>query len=141
MAQRLLSRASFQPWNQSPRRNSNIEWGLNTGPVSTGRSSVLPNQKESADDSDRAGNNDDEGTSSVSSASGRTRRIACDVCRERKVRCDRGHPQCGRCNRLGHHCSYTVFRRMSTLDVPQALLKLHSRLGEQAHSRTLGRQS
>lgn len=39
------------------------------------------------------------------------KRIACDICRGRKVRCDRIHPVCGRCQRLGHKCEYTTHRK------------------------------
>ncbi|KAI8630514.1 fungal-specific transcription factor domain-containing protein [Xylariaceae sp. FL1651] len=33
-------------------------------------------------------------------------RLACDVCRDRKVRCDREWPRCGRCARIGDVCGY-----------------------------------
>jgi hypothetical protein len=32
----------------------------------------------------------------------RTKRIACVVCRRRKLRCDGVKPSCGTCSRLGH---------------------------------------
>lgn len=62
-----------------------------------------------------------------------TKRIACDICRERKVRCDRSQPCCGRCSRLGHRCKYTVSKRQDAsnkLDVSQALSTLSARLGK-----------
>lgn len=60
------------------------------------------------------------------------KRLACDGCRERKVRCDRQHPSCGRCARLGHNCNYSGPSKQaaSKLDWSQLLLTLHSRLSE-----------
>ncbi|KAK2800158.1 hypothetical protein FQN49_008935, partial [Arthroderma sp. PD_2] len=36
----------------------------------------------------------------------RPKRIACVVCRKRKLRCDGTKPSCGNCSRLGHECAY-----------------------------------
>ena len=41
------------------------------------------------------------------------KRIACLVCRKRKLRCDGIRPSCGNCSRLGHDCGYTDVRRKS----------------------------
>ncbi|KAF9884964.1 hypothetical protein FE257_000874 [Aspergillus nanangensis] len=60
-------------------------------------------------------------------------RLACDVCRERKVRCDRGHPKCGRCTRLGNRCTYygrKNYRRTIELDLPRHLAELQDRLSK-----------
>lgn len=43
----------------------------------------------------------------------RPKRIACVICRKRKLRCDGGKPSCGTCRRLGHDCSYDEVRRKS----------------------------
>lgn len=61
-----------------------------------------------------------------------SRRIACDICRGRKVRCDRVHPVCGRCRKLGHKCGYTAHRKPDTVkpNISQALISLHERLGK-----------
>lgn len=63
---------------------------------------------------------------------GSGKRLACDNCRERKVRCNREQPVCGRCSRLGHGCRYTTPAKhnASQTDVSQLLLTLHSRLAQ-----------
>ncbi|KAJ6089725.1 hypothetical protein N7467_004941 [Penicillium canescens] len=43
----------------------------------------------------------------------RPKRIACVVCRRRKLRCDGRRPSCGTCSRLGHDCSYDEVRKKS----------------------------
>ncbi|KAJ6171067.1 hypothetical protein N7470_000134, partial [Penicillium chermesinum] len=43
----------------------------------------------------------------------RPKRIACVVCRRRKLRCDGKRPSCGTCSRLGHECSYDEVRKKS----------------------------
>ncbi|KAG0135364.1 fungal-specific transcription factor domain-containing protein [Tuber indicum] len=43
----------------------------------------------------------------------RPKRIACIVCRKRKLRCDGSKPSCGTCARLGHDCAYDEIRRKS----------------------------
>ncbi|KAF7118203.1 hypothetical protein CNMCM5793_007604 [Aspergillus hiratsukae] len=43
----------------------------------------------------------------------RTKRIACVVCRRRKLRCDGKKPSCGTCSRLGHECAYDEVRKKS----------------------------
>ncbi|KAI5800097.1 fungal-specific transcription factor domain-containing protein [Geopyxis carbonaria] len=43
----------------------------------------------------------------------RPKRIACVVCRKRKLRCDGLRPSCATCSRLGHECAYDEVRRKS----------------------------
>ncbi|KAF3893762.1 Binuclear zinc transcription factor [Trichophyton interdigitale] len=43
----------------------------------------------------------------------RPKRIACVVCRKRKLRCDGAKPSCGNCSRLGHDCAYNEVRKKS----------------------------
>lgn len=43
----------------------------------------------------------------------RPKRIACVVCRKRKLRCDGNKPSCGSCARLGHDCAYNEVRKKS----------------------------
>ncbi|PGH18548.1 hypothetical protein AJ79_00327 [Helicocarpus griseus UAMH5409] len=43
----------------------------------------------------------------------RPKRIACVICRRRKLRCDGNKPSCGTCSRLGHDCAYDEVRKKS----------------------------
>lgn len=43
----------------------------------------------------------------------KTKRIACVICRKRKLKCDGSKPKCGTCARLGHNCAYDEIRRKS----------------------------
>ena len=66
----------------------------------------------------------------------RPKRIACVVCRKRKLRCDGKRPSCGTCSRLGHDCAYDEVRRKSG---PKRgyVKQLEARLGAFNHSRCL----
>jgi hypothetical protein len=46
-------------------------------------------------------------------ASARPKRIACVLCRKRKLRCDGARPACGTCKRLSHDCAYDEVRKKS----------------------------
>ena len=46
-------------------------------------------------------------------ATAKTKRMACLICRKRKLRCDGVRPSCGSCSRLGHTCGYSDIRRKS----------------------------
>ncbi|CZR60899.1 related to Zn(II)2Cys6 transcriptional activator [Phialocephala subalpina] len=41
------------------------------------------------------------------------KRIACIICRKRKLKCDGTKPSCSTCTRLGHNCAYDEVRRKS----------------------------
>ena len=43
----------------------------------------------------------------------RPKRIACILCRKRKLKCDGSRPACGTCSRLGHNCEYSEERKKS----------------------------
>ncbi|RAO65664.1 uncharacterized protein BHQ10_001676 [Talaromyces amestolkiae] len=43
----------------------------------------------------------------------RPKRMACIVCRKRKLRCDGQKPSCGTCARVGHNCAYDEVRKKS----------------------------
>jgi len=75
----------------------------------------------------------DNGHSSNTTSTGtyRSRKVACNICRERKARCDRNQPCCGRCIRLGNKCKYSPpeIQETGKFDVAQALETLNTRLG------------
>ncbi|KAI1824234.1 fungal-specific transcription factor domain-containing protein [Xylaria intraflava] len=41
------------------------------------------------------------------------KRLACMICRKRKLRCDGAKPSCSTCTRLGHSCAYDEVRKKS----------------------------
>ena len=41
------------------------------------------------------------------------KRLACMICRKRKLKCDGIKPSCSTCTRLGHSCAYDEVRRKS----------------------------
>lgn len=41
------------------------------------------------------------------------KRLACMICRKRKLKCDGVKPSCSTCTRLGHNCAYDEVRRKS----------------------------
>ncbi|ETN44578.1 uncharacterized protein HMPREF1541_10248 [Cyphellophora europaea CBS 101466] len=43
----------------------------------------------------------------------RPKRIACILCRKRKLKCDGSKPSCSTCSRLGHNCEYNEERKKS----------------------------
>lgn len=43
----------------------------------------------------------------------KTKRIACVICRRRKLKCDGNKPKCATCARLGHNCAYDEVRKKS----------------------------
>lgn len=59
----------------------------------------------------------------------KAKRIACVLCRKRKLRCDGAKPSCGTCSRLSHSCSYDEVRKKSG---PKRgyVKQLESRLGK-----------
>ena len=58
--------------------------------------------------------NEDQGKpQSTNDAVPRPKRIACILCRKRKLKCDGNKPSCGTCSRLGHTCEYSEERKKS----------------------------
>lgn len=41
------------------------------------------------------------------------KRLACMICRKRKLKCDGVKPSCSTCARLGHSCAYDEVRKKS----------------------------
>jgi hypothetical protein len=60
---------------------------------------------------------DDEDTENVERSKDngipKPKRIACVICRKRKLKCDGNKPSCATCARLGHSCAYDEVRRKS----------------------------
>ena len=74
----------------------------------------------------RSGNNNERQTSPNGHTNGRAeggsggdtnvpkpKRIACIICRKRKLKCEGQKPSCSTCTRLGHNCAYDEVRRKS----------------------------
>lgn len=52
-------------------------------------------------------------TTTTDSTVPKPKRIACIICRKRKLKCDGTKPSCSTCTRLGHDCAYDEVRRKS----------------------------
>ena len=50
-----------------------------------------------------------DGTNQIAKA----KRIACIICRKRKLKCNGARPSCATCSRLNHNCAYDEVRRKS----------------------------
>lgn len=61
----------------------------------------------------RDANGADEGVNGGDSTVPKPKRIACIICRKRKLKCDGSKPSCSTCTRLGHNCAYDEVRRKS----------------------------
>ena len=59
-----------------------------------------------------------------------SRRIACKLCRDRKVRCDGEQPSCQRCLRAGETCVYTPTSCPTKADLLQTIESLRARVGK-----------
>ncbi|EHK39353.1 hypothetical protein TRIATDRAFT_133358 [Trichoderma atroviride IMI 206040] len=63
-----------------------------------------------------------------------SRRIACKLCRDRKVRCGGEQPACEKCRRAGEECVYLSTQRPTKADLLQTVEDLQKRLDEaEAH--------
>ncbi|KAL8366731.1 hypothetical protein RB595_010542 [Gaeumannomyces hyphopodioides] len=65
-----------------------------------------------------------------SSSAPPSKRLACDPCRERKIRCDRQQPACGRCVKVRLGCRYSQRSKPmpSRMDLSRFLVTLNNRL-------------
>lgn len=68
-----------------------------------------PEASSSADGARRDG---DEGRP-LNETQPKAKRIACVLCRKRKLKCDGARPSCGTCRRLSHDCQYDEVRKKS----------------------------
>ncbi|KAK8050033.1 hypothetical protein PG994_011763 [Apiospora phragmitis] len=53
------------------------------------------------------------GATTTNSSVPKPKRLACMICRKRKLKCDGVKPSCSTCTRLGHTCAYDEVRRKS----------------------------
>ena len=60
------------------------------------------------------------------------KRLACDSCRDRKVRCSREETACSRCAKVGNTCRYSSRSKPTSakMDLSRFLMTLNNRLGE-----------
>lgn len=69
----------------------------------------LHNGQGAGDDPNSASHNSILDNSSIP----KPKRLACMICRKRKLKCDGVRPSCSTCSRLGHMCAYDEQRRKS----------------------------
>jgi hypothetical protein len=55
----------------------------------------------------------DNGQEAQNDGTAKQKRIACVLCRKRKLKCDGTRPTCGTCKRLSHDCAYDEVRKKS----------------------------
>jgi hypothetical protein len=60
-----------------------------------------------------AESNNTNGQDALNDAAAKQKRIACVLCRKRKLKCDGSRPSCGTCKRLAHECAYDEVRKKS----------------------------
>ncbi|KAF2832987.1 binuclear zinc transcription factor [Ophiobolus disseminans] len=73
-------------------------------------------ESESPDESffnDLSQQNEPNNQDAQNDAAAKVKRIACVLCRKRKLKCDGTRPTCGTCNRLSHDCAYDEVRKKS----------------------------
>jgi hypothetical protein len=94
-----------------PQTSLQIEYRNRASPTSSGETSIsvaymastqVSFTPDSSAGSNRFSNDAESGLASQSPDVPRPKRIACVVCRKRKLRCDGIKPSCGTCSRLGH---------------------------------------
>ncbi len=77
----------------------------NTGNKPANKRRRTPNEDDDNGGADRTGDHDN--------GVPKPKRIACVICRKRKLKCDGSKPSCSTCTRLGHNCAYDEVRRKS----------------------------
>ena len=87
-------------------------------PNMSSRSSESPNESCMGDSpgnatQSHASATNNNGTQRDGDAVNKPKRIACVLCRRRKLRCDGARPTCGTCKRLAHDCAYDEVRKKS----------------------------
>lgn len=81
-----------------------------TSPDNAGNDTVSTGMADSPPNANGGGGGGNDGD-----ASGvpKPKRLACMICRKRKLKCDGSKPSCSTCTRLGHSCAYDEVRRKS----------------------------
>ena len=79
-------------------------------------------------------------------AANKQKRIACVLCRKRKLRCDGARPTCGTCKRLSHDCAYDEVRKKSGpkrgyVKLLEARLRTYSRINMNSKVLTLSNRT
>ena len=83
----------------------------NSGSIDDGYFNDLTRQPQSG--SRDSGSPKDAGGTGEENGASKAKRIACVICRRRKLKCDGVKPKCATCARLGHDCQYDEVRRKS----------------------------
>ncbi|KAK1781333.1 fungal-specific transcription factor domain-containing protein [Copromyces sp. CBS 386.78] len=81
-------------------------------------SSANPTDTMMASDTQNDKSTNAEGTAGgaaagANSSTPKQKRLACEICRRRKLKCDGTKPSCSTCSRLGHVCAYDERRKKS----------------------------
>ncbi|EER39879.1 binuclear zinc transcription factor [Histoplasma capsulatum var. duboisii H88] len=93
----------------SDARSGELQQGGPSGQDSVAHQSEPPTQIGNDSSPEPRANGANQSTAWVP----RPKRIACTICRKRKLRCDGNKPSCGTCSRLGHDCAYDEVRKKS----------------------------
>ncbi|KGQ03050.1 hypothetical protein BBAD15_g11742 [Beauveria bassiana D1-5] len=85
------------------------------GSVDNGYSKASPGDDRASNDNTTDGVHADNLADNVpdNSSVPKPKRLACMICRKRKLKCDGLRPSCSTCSRLGHSCAYDEQRRKS----------------------------
>jgi hypothetical protein len=98
-------------FNHCPSLTAIMSSSTSTPPeeVSFGHGANSQKRARSPDSDSPAAPRDATETSAVP----KPKRLACMICRKRKLKCDGVKPSCSTCARLGHSCAYDEVRRKS----------------------------
>jgi hypothetical protein len=75
--------------------------------------SESPDENFFNDLAQQTGSNETNGQEAQNESAAKAKRIACVLCRKRKLKCDGTRPTCGTCKRLSHECAYDEVRKKS----------------------------
>ena len=104
----LTARAT-PPWSHYPRNIPDMSSSTATPPENDIADAVAPLQNGPRSPTFDRATREPADNSSVP----KPKRLACMICRRRKLKCDGVRPSCSTCSRLGHSCAYDEVRRKS----------------------------